>query len=95
MDEEEPTVFEKAYDNLSKVGTFFSGLTSRVVDYVYAETPRASSRSRNRVLPQNEPPQVRSRSRSLNEGRRGAIDEDTYNSEFDYQKDLGGPNTDG
>jgi len=47
--EEKPSVFEKAYDGLSKVGSFFKTMTTKVVDYVYAETPRASSRSRNRI----------------------------------------------
>ncbi len=57
-------MFEKAYDGLSKFGSFFKTMTTKVVDYVYSETPRISSRSRNRVLPNNELDVVHNRSRS-------------------------------
>lgn len=37
---EQATYFEKAYDGLSRLGTFLGSVKSKVVDYVYNETPR-------------------------------------------------------
>jgi hypothetical protein len=85
---EQPTYFEKAYDGLSRLGTFFGSVKSKVVDYVYNETPRVQSRSRNRISPFADdeiPPRQRQRSRSA----RVRQVEDTFNSEDNYQRDLG------
>ncbi len=44
---DEPTVFEKAYFGLTKVGSFFKTKVSNIVDYVYSDANRPrSSRSR-------------------------------------------------